>query len=183
MYIKFSKNKIIKASIDKCFDIRVNNKDIKKINFDEWSKLLFEFCIINKRIPRRGELFKNYNIASWFNNQKNKIKSNTDELYIKLSQNSYIKQSIDKYLSSSDTYNRYMLLLFEFCNTSNRVPVFREVYKKHNIGIWLRNRKKLIKSKEDEMYLKLSENIYINQVLDEHLKKKNTYIDDNNLIN
>jgi len=174
-YIKLSENPYAKESLDCCLDFRNKNKDKVKVDFNKWRALLFEFCELNERTPRRKELFKGHNIASWMNNQKLKIKSNKDDIYKNLSQNKYVKESIDKYLQTDVIKDNSVALLFEYCNKYLKTPKFRDIYKDVNIGIWYRNKKKLIKSTQDEMYIRLSENPYINKSLNEHLNKLSNF--------
>lgn len=61
-------------------------------------ELLFEYCNENKKVPIRKTEYKNQNIGSFLGHQKNKINSINDELYKKLSENKYIKESLDNYL-------------------------------------------------------------------------------------
>jgi len=56
--------------------------------------------------------------------------------------------------------------------TRKKVPVRRTNYKKQNIGIWLQNQKKKIKSNIDDIYIKLSENECVKESLDKYLTKK-----------
>ena len=60
--------------------------------------LLFEFCNINKRIPKKKESYKNNNIGSWLQTQKLKINNIESEDYKKLVENNYVKISLDEYL-------------------------------------------------------------------------------------
>ena len=64
-----------------------------------WKDLLFEYSNEHKKVPMNKINYKNQNIGQWLQDQKKKIKSNTDNVYINLSKNKYVKQSLDKYLA------------------------------------------------------------------------------------
>jgi nicotinamide mononucleotide adenylyltransferase len=92
-YIKLSENIYVKKSLDDC----LKNKD-KKLTWNEWKDLLFEFCDINKKCPLFKQQYKNNNIGMWLNDQKKKINDTNNDFYIKLSENIYVKKSLDDYL-------------------------------------------------------------------------------------
>ena len=50
--------------------------------------------------------YNKYKIGSWFHNNKNKIKKETDDIYIKLSiklsENEHIKKYLDNYLKNKN---------------------------------------------------------------------------------
>ncbi len=96
-YKQLSENKYVKESLDEFLVKKEENKDKKKLSWEEWKKLLFEFCNINKRTPIQKEEYKNVNIGIWLNEQKKKINSNG--VYQKLSENIYVKESLDSYLN------------------------------------------------------------------------------------
>ena len=74
--------------------------------WNEWKELLFKYCDENKQIPTARTKYKKQNIGIWLQTQKKRnIKSNTDEIYIKLSENKYVKQSLDKYLEYKKNKN------------------------------------------------------------------------------
>ncbi len=132
--------------------------------------LLFEFCDINKRVPKYFEKYNEYNIGIWYYQQKNKIKSINDKIYKKLSINEFIKISIDIYLSIIDKWDIKKEILFQFCNKNKRVPTKKE--KNINIRYWLNVQKKKINNIKDELYKKLCVNEYVKISLDNYLKNK-----------
>jgi superfamily II DNA or RNA helicase len=182
IYIKMSENEYIKNSLDENLTIKELNKDKEKLEWDEWKILLFEFCNINKRCPTQKKQYKNNNISEWLKNQKKKINNENDEIYIKLSENEYVKKSLDEYLINKDLnkdkdkekleWDEWKDLLFEFCNINKRVPKRGEQYKKNNIETWLGDQKKKINNKNNDIYIKLSENEYLKKSLDKYLINK-----------
>ncbi len=172
-YKKLSVNQYVKISLDTYLGI-IDNWNIKK-------ELLFEFCNDKKRIPFQKEEYKNENIGLWLSNQKSKIKSIKDKIYIKLSVNEYIKKCLDKYLVNKEinknkkklSWEEWKTLLFDFSNKNKRIVTQREKIRNENVGKWLTNQKNKIKSTEDEMYKKLSVNEYVKMDLDKYLQNKN----------
>eukprot|EP01084_Bolivina_argentea_P090692 163366_1 len=98
LYIKCAKNKHIRKS----FDEYLFNKRKIKLSFDDKMQLLFEYCNVNKNCPRYGTLYQHLGIGSWLTNQKGKISSKEDDLYIKLAKNQYVKKSLDTYLCNKN---------------------------------------------------------------------------------
>ncbi len=180
LYKKLSKNIYVKKSLDKFLVKKEENKDKEKLSWEEWKELLFEFCNINKRIPTYKEEDENAKIYNWLIQQKTKINSIKDDIYIKLSENIYIKKSLDEFLVKKEknndkkelSWDEKKELLFIFCNINKRVPIQKEKYENVKIGAWLSHQKEKINNIEDDLYKKLSENIYIKKSLDEFLKKK-----------
>ncbi len=174
LYIKLSENKYVKQSIDDCLKFRKNNKDKTKFTWDESKDLLFEYCNNNNNIPTRNIIYKNNNIGSWLHVQKNNIKDINNDLYIELSKNKYVRQSIDDCLkkrynnNTKDnlTWDQWKDLLFEYTNNNNRVPIRNEKYKNYNIGSWLSQQKNKIKDTNDDLYIKLSKNEYVKLSID-----------------
>ncbi len=68
-------------------------------------ELLFEYCILYKKVPTQKTKYYNKNIGVWLQHQKEKIKTNSDEIYVKLSENIYVKKSLDKYLEYKKNKN------------------------------------------------------------------------------
>ncbi len=141
--------------------------------FEYKKNLLFEFVEINNRIPTQKESFKNINIGTWFQTQKIKIKFNTDENYIELSQNNIVKKKLDDYLKKEKYEFSDMLTIFlKFVNLNNRTPKKRELYENINIGSWFQHQKEKINSNTDETYIKLAINDIIAEELNRYLNKK-----------
>ncbi len=151
---------------------------IKCINYQElWNMkrdLLFEFSNLHQRPPKALEDYKGVSVGRWFHQQKHKSNIH-NTIYTKLSQNKYIKESLDEYLGIIDRWKEKRDLLFEFCNQYKRIIKSNEIYKDENIGSWLSIQKRDITSSESILYQKLSENIYVKESLDTYLinKEKN----------
>jgi len=130
--------------------------DVKEYRVYKWEQLkdlLFEYSNDNDKIPTRKIKYKNKNIGHWLQRQKNKINYNTDDIYIKLSENKYVKQSLDKYLNPEKKWNEWKDLLFKYSNKHKRIPTNKIRYKNRNIGKWLHNQKKKMKSNTDNIYI------------------------------
>jgi len=98
VYIKLSESLIIKENLDLYLKNKEKNKRKIKLNWTEQKNLLFQFVGEYERIPKKREKYKDINIGSWFQNQKNKIDSEESEVYKKLSENIIVKQNLDIYL-------------------------------------------------------------------------------------
>lgn len=180
LYGKLAKNEYVKESLDTNIEYKKTNNGNIKLKWDEWKKLLFEYCNKNKKIPTRSIKYKDQSIGSWLSSQKNKINDKNNNAYKKLSENIYVKKSLDMYLNPEHKWNERKVLLFEYCDKNKKAPVGTTKYKNQIIGSWFRHTKAKIKSKNDDMYKKLSENIYIKESLDEYLdpwKKWNEWKD------
>jgi len=188
LYKKLSINQYTKDSLDKYLEYKKENKNKEKLKWNEWKNLLFDYCNENKNIPPKRRQYKDQNIGSWLQNQKNKINSTDDELYKKLSINQYAKDSLDKYLEYKKKnknkeklkWNEWKNLLFDYCNENKNIPTKKIIYKSQRIGQWLQDQKKKINSTNDELYKKLSINQYVKDSLDEYLdpwKKWNEWND------
>jgi len=180
VYIQLSNNEYVKKSLDDYITFKQENEGTERIEFDEWKNLLFEYCNEYKCTPSQKQLYKNRKIGLWLQNKKNAMKDTNCEIYIKLSENEYIKKSIDKCLGTKDKnkgrekreWNDWKNMLFEYCNEYKRIPTKNTQYKNYKIDQWFQFQKKFIKSTEDEFYTKLSENEYVKVSLDEYLDKK-----------
>jgi superfamily II DNA or RNA helicase len=174
-YNKLSNILVIKQNIDEYIDLK--NKNIKKINFQEMQQLLFEYCDIYKEAPKHNTYYKNYCIGSWLNGKKQKIKSFSDDLYVRLAKNIFVKQKIDMYfdnkpnLKNKICFDQSLNFLNEYITKYDKVPVYNTQYKSYNIGSWLHDQKKKINNKECDIYIKLSKNELIKDMLDNYLVK------------
>ena len=77
----------------------------------------------------------------WFQRVKEKIKSNTDNIYLKMSKNQIIKTSLDEYLEPEKKWNKYKDILFMVCNKNKSVVKQLDTYEDIKIGHWLSNQK------------------------------------------
>ena len=174
-YIKLSENELIKSELNRYIYDKEKNIDKVKLSFDEWKILLFEFCTKNNRVPNIDEKYKDMNLGTWIQNQKIKIKSTTDDIYLKLVENIIVKEYLDLFqrkMSELFTFDKWKDLLFEFCKENHTAPQRREVYKEKNLGVWFQRQKTLTKTFNDDIYKKLSENEYVKKSLDDYLNKK-----------
>ena len=176
VYVKLSKNEYVKQSLDEYLEYKEINKNKIKLLWNEWKELLFEYCDTHKKIPSIKLKYKQQNIGCWIRNQKNKIKNNTNELYIKLSKNKYVKQSLDKYLEYKEInqnkiklqWNEWKNLLFEYCNVHKKMPIQKTRYKQQNIGKWLQYQKIKIENNSTDRYIQLSQNEYVKESIDKY---------------
>jgi antitoxin component of RelBE/YafQ-DinJ toxin-antitoxin module len=180
IYIELSENKIIKENLDKFLKNKEIFNDKIKLTFDEIRTILFDFVNKYNRIPIGNEFFQNYNIGNWLQNQKSKIKFKIETNYIKLSENKLVKDNLNKYLKNKElndnkiklTFEQWSLLLFEYVNEFNKIPTWKEKYKQYKLGIWYNHQKNRTKSKENKIYLILSENKLVKKNLDENFKNR-----------
>eukprot|EP01084_Bolivina_argentea_P026395 49092_1 len=85
-----------------------------------------------------------------------------EELCTKMLQSSFLRWEYKKQL------------LFEYSNINRRCCGQNTEYKNQNIGSWLADRKKKIKSSKDKIYIELSHNKYVKANLDQFLLDKKT---------
>ena len=183
IYINLSENVYVKQSLDDYLKYLDKNKDKEKIGWDNWKTLLFEFCNINKIVPTKKIKYKNQLIGNWLQHQKKKIDNVNSNIYINLSENVYVKQSLDDYLiylnknknKEKLEWNDWKTLLFEYCNINKIVPTKKTLYKNQLIGQWLQEQKKKINDVNSDIYIKLSENIYVKKSLDDYLNPDNNW--------
>ena len=176
IYIQLSNNDIVKKELDRYLLDKDKNKDKENLSFDEKKNLLFEFCILNNRCPKQNEEYKNIKIGNWFQDQKKKIKTILDNVYIQLSTNDIVKKELDRYLFDKDkeklSFNKKKNLLFDFCILNSRCPKHNEEYKNIKIGMWLDRQKGKIKTILDNVYIQLSNNDIVKKELDRYLLYK-----------
>src|SRR3989338_8969518 len=104
IYKKLSINQYVKKNLDKYLINKNKNKDKEKLEWEQLKELLFEFCEKEKRCPIQKEQYKNHNIGTWLQHQKQKIKNKDDDIYKKLSINQYVKKNLDEYLINNFLY-------------------------------------------------------------------------------
>jgi hypothetical protein len=173
-----NKNPKIIYTKNDLYKILSENKD--RIIWNESKDLLFDFCTINKKCAIKKEKYKNNNIGIWIIKQKRKINNTNNDLYKILSENIFVKESLDKYLEFKDknknikksTWDESKDLLFDFCTINKKCAINKDKFKNNNIGKWLSNQKKRIYDSNNDLYKKLSKNIFVKESLDEHLKFK-----------
>ena len=157
---------------------RKSAKEIRRVNkkqliYDEYIKLLFDFADKNKRHPRKSDIENDISLGEWLQNKKSQIKTTSDQLYIDLAKHPIIKAELDDYLKRTILSTDDMIaLLFEYANEYETAPTHSTIYQAQKIGIFLQNKKKLIKTSNCDMYKTLSSNIYIKKNIDDYLEKK-----------
>jgi superfamily II DNA or RNA helicase len=171
IYIKLATNEYVKGSLNKYLKYKEQNKN--KFERHEWKNLLFEYCDKNKSAPSREIIYNGAHIGEWFKTQKTKINSGNYDIYVELSTNRCVKNSLDDYLSRNKKleWEKWKKLLFEYCNKNERVPTQMFTYKNYRIGAWLANQKGKINSKNDDIYIKLADNLYVKNSLDNYLNR------------
>jgi hypothetical protein len=172
LYIKLSTNEYVKESIDNYLEHKAKNNGEKRLEWEEWKELLFEYCDINKSVPSNSVSYKNYKIGQWLQHQKKKINSKNDNIYIKMAINKYVKENLDNYLNPNKVWNDKKNMLFEYCDKNKAIPSRSLVYKNHNLSTWLQNQKKKINSTDSKIYKQLAENNHGKESLDKYLEKK-----------
>jgi superfamily II DNA or RNA helicase len=181
LYKKITQNIYIKNSIDKYLSNKEKNKEKKTLSQDEKFELLMKYCDINKKCPQQKESYEGQNIGMFLCTLKKQINNKNCNLYVKSSQNTYVKNSIDKYLLNKEknkekkilSQDEKIELLIKYCNINKKCPTKRESHEGQNIGIFLCNLKTKIKNNTCDLYIKLSHNKYVKQSLNDFLEKKN----------
>src|SRR3990170_1914073 len=102
IYKKLSENKYVKESLDEYLENKEKNKDKKKFDGNESKNLLFEYCDENKKVPTNKTEYKGKLIGSWLYTQKKNIIGKESDIYKKLSENKYVKESLDEYLKNKE---------------------------------------------------------------------------------
>jgi hypothetical protein len=157
--------------------------------------LLFKYCNEFNKIPKQKMIYETQNIGRWLYHQKEKIKSNTDNIYKILSVNDIVKDELDRYLINKHknkhknkdkdknilSFNESKNLLFKYCCEFSKFPSSNIVYEKQNIGMWFQCQKKYINlnNDNDNVYKILSENEIVKKELDRYLINKNKNKDKN----
>lgn len=190
IYIKLAKNEIIKLSLNEYLIKREVNKNNVKLKWDQWHDLLIKYININKCVPIKNVLLDGYALGTWYKNQKHCIKSDSDEIYIKLSKNDYVRKSLNEYLSNKNidkskiklTLEERTNLLCEFVTINNRAPIYKEIFKGIDIyGLFQRIKDKII-DKNDKLYIKLSTNKIIKKILDKKIEPEDEWLNYKNLL-
>ncbi len=165
------------------YEIVYDNMAILQNRNDIWNlkkNLLFEYADANKHTRSGNFIYKNYNIGYFFTDQKKIITDTNHDLYVKLAENKYVKESIDKYLETREknihliklSQKEWIELLFEYCKENKTKPTRVTIYKERNLGEWYHTQQKKINSIDDNFYKKLAENEYIKENLDIIIKNK-----------
>ena len=180
IYKKLSVNKYVKKCLDDYLEYLKKKEDRKDLSNEQWITLLLDYCKEHKCYPIKNCIYKNYFLGSWFSRQKNNIKDTSDDIYKILSNNEYLKISLDKNLEQKEknknkikmTRDKWITLIFEYCYEKKCYPMTDVIYKNFNLGRWFFVQKTAINNIDNEMYKTLSKNIYLKENLDEYLKNK-----------
>lgn len=169
----------------------VGIQEYKKFSFAESRALLKEWCNINGKVPVRVTNHKGCNIGIWLSNRKIEIQNWMDknkasnvmnnEAYKLLSDNPYVKQSLDQYFVNVKnnkgkvklSWEQSKDLLFEYCNLNKKIPSSTEKYKDCGILKWLNRQKENVSDINSPIYKKLEGNTYVKQCLDKFITSKN----------
>ena len=192
IYIKLSKNEIIKNNLDNYLINKEKNKDKIKLTWDEWYKLLIEYVNIHNKIPSSEEKYKTYKLGDWFQNQKGYINNTEDIKYKNFSTNILVKESLDNFLDRrnlkiqhrNDKINieQKFELLYEFVEKYKKIPSEKDNYKYFNLGKFFKHIKEKIINKDNELYIKLSSNIILKRALDNYLEPDLIWNNNKNLL-
>ena len=130
-----------------------------KLSWEDQKNILFKFCEKFQRVPKRKET-----CGEWFNHQKIKITSIEDDIYKKLSQDIFTKQSLDKYLQDKKkAITDYTKYLFDFIELKARVPTRND----GKIGPWYdRIRREILLKKNHLVLSKYFEEIIKNSCVE-----------------
>jgi superfamily II DNA or RNA helicase len=170
LYIKLSTNSYVKQNLDE----HIKYIQTIRLSSTEMKNLLFKYCTKYETIPPKDIKYKGQNIGIWLATQKENIKSNADVLYLELSTNDYVKDSLDKYLAYVEkklTFDEWINLLFKYCEDNKMTPPTDIKIGCIKLGSWYRRQKKLIKNTKNPKYLILSNNNYVKKNLDDYLLK------------
>jgi len=181
-------NKILYDDLEK-FIIGVKKLEQKDNRWETKRQILFFFCSKYFKTPSRKEfLDPTDGIGLWYENQKRKIVSKDDYIYLKLAENPIVKENIDNYIKetirktenlTNSNFEDKVKYLFEFANINKRSPFQNEKYTVTNtnavisIGSFLHDQlhHKHIQIGNDK-YNKLIQNEYIKKRIDEFFKSK-----------
>jgi hypothetical protein len=98
----------------------LHNKVIDRsyFSFDVKKQILFDYCDEYKKTPKNKII-----IGKWLGNQKSKINLKTDQMYLDLSSNKYVKESLDNYYLKNKKVEKITMskeekkkLLFDYYN-------------------------------------------------------------------
>jgi superfamily II DNA or RNA helicase len=154
-------------------------KEVTEIKtFEEWLEVFQGFVLENKRVPQQKEKKNEFNIGSWYNNQKTKIKEGDMILLDKLSQvhecvKSDLQECLKKEKKDIKSFEESLEIFQGFVLENKRVPKATEKKNEFNIGPWYGHQKAKIKEGDMILLDKLSQvHECVKKNLDEYLEKK-----------
>lgn len=184
--IKDKDNEIYKILSE---NIHMKKSMDKKLNpLVDWEKNKIDLF---RYFKKDGKVKLPKKINTWINDQKKRINDKNCEVYKRLSQNKYVKKSIDELLKKREARNgqkqltreEKIQLLFNFCNRHKNTPFDTEKYdlepyKNEKIGRFFSTQKGNLKKEKfkDKIYKELSVNIHVKEKLDEYIEKKKIVI-------
>jgi len=131
--MNYRKNILSQEKIKKLESIKLwvwNTIDLK---WDEHFELLKEYISSYNKLPKRAEIFKKKNLASWCDTQKVNYKKN-------ILSKERIKKLKSIKLWAWDTldvkWSKNFKLLKEYISSHNKLPKKAEIFKKNNIASW-----------------------------------------------
>ena len=71
---------------------------------NDYKNALFRHCDEYKRTPQCNERFHNFAGGIWFVLQKRKIENGDHNLYLKLSENKYVEEDLDRIFDKSTPF-------------------------------------------------------------------------------
>ena len=118
-------------------------------NEERWQKnfaLFKEFKEEHGRLPYSSETYKDINLGSWLNTQKNSYKNNIltperEELLCSIG----VEFDRTQDVIFEERWQNSFALLKEFVSEHGRFPHKRETYKDVNLGVWLDSQKQVYK--------------------------------------
>lgn len=172
------KNEILKKHLDEYLIKKSKDKKIR--TFEESVEIFENFIKEHKRVPKKNEVYNNYNIGQWYSDRKKRIESKKSDLYSKLSKNQIVKENLDDYFNKKDlnkekedlSFEQKFNIFKEYIEKNGKIPIKSEIYKSIKIGRWWGTQKLNISSKNDEKYKILAINNIIKNNLDENIKTK-----------
>ncbi len=166
--LKYGCNSHLKEEVESIFNTKIEANHIDLKDDNEKLELCKSFYNEYKRLPKRNESYKDFNIGSFITN-------------LKKSQNSHLKEEVENIFNTKIEVNRKLNLkddnekielCKEFYNEYKRLPKRNESYKDFNIGSFITNLKK-----SQNSYLKEEvENIFNTKI---EVTKKLNLKDDN----
>ena len=179
LYKVFAINQFIKKELDRYLENKDINKDNKRLDFNSMSKLLFDFCNINNKLPTHICKQNGESLGIWYQNQKSRMINKESINYKLLSENIIIKNDLEKFLENKNNKKRRLTfdegkeILFNYCNTHKSVPSKNVVFNDRKPGCWFQQQKKKINSVKSKEYISLSQNPCVKISLDKYLANKN----------
>lgn len=154
-------------------------KNSKKLSREKEIELLIKYCEEFNCCPYANEIYEDYNIGNFLEKLKfEEIDSKRSPMYKSLSSIPIIKEDLDNYLDKKDsrlTFEQGVNLCFKFATENNKYPQLADEIDGFPIGKWYAQKKKEIRSKDDQKYIDLASNSLIKKNLDLLFKRrKNT---------